>query len=60
MEKIMEIGRRIDSLLVRLAQAISTACNFVSIRLDYYVELKQYEFMKAEQHTFPKEWFEEE
>lgn len=56
----MEIGRRIDGLLVRLAQAISTACNFISIRLDWYVENKQYEFMKAEQHTFPKEWFEEE
>jgi len=56
----MEIGRRIDGWLVRIAQAISTACNFVSIRLDYYVELKQYEFMKAEQYQFPKEWFEEE
>lgn len=56
----MEIGRTIDGWLVRIAQAISSACNFVSIRLDYYVEMKQWEFMQAEQHQFPKEWFEEE
>ena len=55
----MEIGRIIEGWLVRIAQAISSACNFVSIRLDYYVEVKQHEF-EVRHKTFPKEWFEEE
>ena len=54
----MEIGRRIEGWLVRIAQAISSACNFVSIRLDYYVEMKQHEF-EVRHKTFPKEWFED-
>jgi hypothetical protein len=55
----MEIGRIIEGSLVRIAQAISSACNFVSIRLDYYVEVKQHEW-EVQHKTFPKEWFEEE
>ena len=31
-------------MLVRIAQAISSACNFISIRMDWYAEKKQYEF----------------
>ena len=55
----MEIGRRIEGWLVRIAQAISSACNFISIRLDYYVEMKQHEF-EVRHKTFPKEWFEDD
>jgi hypothetical protein len=44
-------------MLVRIAQAISSACNFISVRMDYYVEIKQYEF-ETRNKTFPKEWFE--
>jgi len=45
-------------MLVRIAQAISSACNFISIRMDWYAEKKQYEF-EARTKTFPKEWFED-
>ena len=55
----MEIGRIIEGSLVRIAQAISSACNFVSIRLDYYVEVKQHEW-EVKHKTFPKEWFEDD
>ena len=55
----MEIGRLIEGSLVRIAQAISSACNFVSIRLDYYVEVKQHEW-EVKHKTFPKEWFEDD
>ena len=49
----MEIGRIIEGTLVRIAQAISSACNFVSIRLDYYVEVKQHEW-EAKQGLFQR------
>ena len=55
----MEIGRLIEGSLVRIAQAISSACNFISIRLDYYVEVKQHEW-EVKHKTFPKEWFEDD
>tara|TARA_B100000085_G_scaffold41557_1_gene34667 strand:+ start:790 stop:945 length:156 start_codon:yes stop_codon:yes gene_type:complete len=45
-------------MLVRIAQAISSACNFISIRMDWYAEKKQYEF-ETRTKTFPKEWFED-
>lgn len=54
-EKV-EIGRRIEGRIVRIAQAISTVCNFISIRMDYYVETKQHEW-EVRHKTFPKEWF---
>lgn len=51
---------RIEKWIVKFAELVSSACNFVSIRLDHYVESKQWEWAKLEQHTFPKEWFEKE
>ena len=46
-------NRKNNRTLVRIAQAISSACNFVSIRLDYYVEVKQHEW-EVKHKTFPK------
>jgi NADH:ubiquinone oxidoreductase subunit F (NADH-binding) len=57
MENRREIFRLVEGMLVRIAQAISSACNFISVRMDYYVEIKQYEF-ETRNKTFPKEWFE--
>lgn len=58
MENRREKFRLVEGMLVRIAQAISSACNFISIRMDWYAEKKQYEF-EARTKTFPKEWFED-
>lgn len=49
----MEIG------IMKLAMKISSILNWFSIRLDYYVEVKQWE-IEQRNHSFPKEWFTEE
>lgn len=42
-------------LMIKIAKFISNVCNFISIRLDYYVEIKQYELEKRKE--LPIEWF---
>ena len=41
--------------MIKIAKFISNVCNFISIRLDYYVEVKQYEIEKRKE--LPIEWF---
>lgn len=43
------------TLRMRLASGVSTVCNFISIRCDYYVEKKMHELSRHD--GFPKEWF---
>ena len=61
MEKKM--AQRIDVLLMNLAQSISNLVSkiqiWICVRLDYYVEIKEFEISKHN-HSFPKEWFEKE
>ena len=39
-------------LMIKIAKFISNVCNFISIRLDYYVEVKQYEIEKRKRTTY--------
>ena len=45
--------------LMELARSISKFLGWFCIRLDYYVEAKEWE-LEQRRHSFPKEWFEEE
>jgi hypothetical protein len=48
---------------MKLAQNISSLVSkiqiWICVRLDYYVEIKEFEISKHN-HSFPKEWFEKE
>jgi hypothetical protein len=48
-----KMAQRIDNLLVKLAIKISQLLNWFSIRLDYYVEVKQWE---TSQHGLSEEF----
>ena len=45
--------------MMELARSISKFLGWFTIRLDYYVEAKEWE-LEQRRHSFPKEWFEEE
>ncbi len=57
MEK--EMAQRIEVIFMELARSISKFLGWFCIRLDYYVEAKEWE-LEQRRHSFPKEWFEEE
>ena len=44
--------------IMKLAMSISKILHWFTIRLDYYVQAKQWE-IEQRNHSFPKEWFEE-
>ena len=56
MEKKM--AQRIEVILMELARSISKFLGWFCIRLDYYVEAKEWE-IEQRNHSFPKEWFED-
>ncbi len=55
--------KRIEVIFMELARSTSKVIGKISdwmcIRLDYYVEAKEWE-IEQKNHSFPKEWFEEE
>ena len=57
------MAQRIEVMIMELARSISNVIgkisNWFCIRLDYYVEAKEWE-LEQRRHSFPKEWFEEE
>jgi hypothetical protein len=57
MEK--EMAQRIEVIFMELARSISKFLGWFCIRLDYYVEAKEWE-LEQRRHSFPKEWFTEE
>lgn len=42
--------------MMELARSISKFLGWFTIRLDYYVEAKEWE-LEQRRHSFPKEWF---
>ena len=44
--------------IMELARLLSKFFGWFTVRLDYYVEMKEWEIHSR--HEFPKEWFEEE
>ena len=57
------MAQRIEVMIMELARSTSNIIGKIAdwfcIRLDYYVEAKEWELEKR-RHSFPKEWFEEE
>ncbi len=53
------MAQRIEVIFMELARSISKFLGWFCIRLDYYVEAKEWE-LEQRRHSFPKEWFEEE
>lgn len=45
--------------MMELARSISKFLGWFTIRLDYYVEAKEWE-LEQRRHSFPKEWFEDD
>jgi len=58
-----QMAQRIEVILMELARSTSKIIDKISswfiVRLDYYVEVKEWELEKR-RHSFPKEWFERE
>jgi hypothetical protein len=54
MEK--EMAQRIEVIFMELARSISKFLGWFCIRLDYYVEAKEWE-LEQRRNSFPKEWF---
>ena len=58
-----KMAKRIDIWLMNLAMGISSFVSkiqiWICVRLDYYVEVKEFEISRHN-HSFPKEWFEED
>lgn len=58
-----KMEKRIEVIFMELARSTSKVIGKISdwmcIRLDYYVEAKEWE-IEQKNHSFPKEWFEEE
>ena len=54
------MAQRIDVWIMELARSISKVIGKISdwmcIRLDYYVEVKEWE-IEQKNHSFPAEWF---
>ena len=54
------MAQRIDVWLMKLAQNISSLVSkiqiWICVRLDYYVEVKEFEISRHN-HSFPAEWF---
>ena len=53
------MAQRIEVIFMELARSISKFLGWFTIRLDYYVEAKEWE-IEQRRHSFPKEWFTEE
>jgi hypothetical protein len=57
------MAQRIEVMIMELARSTSKIIDKISnwfiVRLDYYVEVKEWELEKR-RHSFPKEWFEED
>jgi len=45
--------------IMELARLLSKFLGWFTIRLDYYVEAKEWE-LEQRRHSFPEEWFTEE
>ena len=52
------MAQRIEVIFMELARAISKFLGWFCIRLDYYVEAKEWE-LEQRRDSFPKEWFED-
>jgi len=52
------MAQRIEVIFMELARSISKFLGWFCIRLDYYVEVKEWE-LEQRRHSFPKEWFED-
>jgi len=48
----------LDIKIMEIARAISKFLGWFTVRLDYYVEAKEWEVEKRNK-SFPEEWFEE-
>lgn len=53
------MAQRIDVIFMELARSISKFLGWFCIRLDYYVEAKEWE-LEQRRHSFPKEWFKDD
>ena len=57
------MAQRIEVMIMELARSTSKIIAKISswfiVRLDYYVEVKEWE-LDQRRHSFPKEWFEED
>tara|TARA_Y100000592_G_scaffold87853_1_gene142935 strand:+ start:709 stop:936 length:228 start_codon:yes stop_codon:yes gene_type:complete len=53
------MAQRIEVIFMELARAISKFLGWFCIRLDYYVEAKEWE-LEQRRHSFPKEWFQDD
>ena len=57
-----KMAQRIEVMIMELARSTSNVIGKIAdwfcIRLDYYVEIKEWEIEKRN-HSFPAEWFEE-
>jgi len=56
------MAQRIEVMIMELARSTSKIIDKISnwfiVRLDYYVEVKEWE-LEQRRHSFPKEWFED-
>lgn len=52
------MAQRIEVMFMEIARSISKFLGWFCIRLDYYVEAKEWE-LEQRRHSFPKEWFED-
>jgi len=56
------MAQRIEVMIMELARSTSKIIDKISnwfiVRLDYYVEVKEWE-LEQRGHSFPKEWFED-
>ena len=52
------MAQRIEVIFMELARSVSKFLGWFCIRLDYYVEAKEWE-IEQRMHSFPKEWFED-
>ena len=54
------MAQRIEVMIMELARSTSKIIDKISnwfiVRLDYYVEVKEWE-LEQRRHSFPKEWF---
>ena len=50
------MAQRIEVMFMELARSLSKFFGWFCIRLDYYVEAKEWE-LEQRRHSFPKEWF---
>lgn len=50
--------RKMEKRIIQLFKTISNCLKWFSLRLDFYVETKEWEIEKRNK-LFPKEWFED-